>query len=163
MNETKYSKKELDRISHSLGIDLFKSVISDTKKDKTLPIEFYRNRYQVESDETLDGLVSNGYAFKKEYSDLNFYHITEEGISKFRKEFKVLANYQPKAKRDIGYLKHKINWYCDFYNYRFCDDNSNHILKEYEEKFSKGFYVSHTTKDCIVKFKKELKQHFKKQ
>lgn len=163
MNDTKYSKKELLIITHSLGVDLFKAVMSDTKKDKTLPAEFYRNRYQIKSDETLDQLAANGFAIKQEYSDLNFYHITEAGIDKFRKEFEVIANYQPKEKRDIEYLKHKINWYCDFYNYRFCDDNSSHILKEYQEKYSKGFYVSHTTKDCIVRFKMALKKHFKNQ
>lgn len=161
MDELKYSKNELDRISHALEIDLFKAVMSDTKKDKTLPTEFYRNRYQIDKDETLDVLESKGYAVKQEYSNLNFYHITEKGIEKFRCEFEIIVNYKPKEERGLQYLKHKINWYCNFYGYNFGNDNADHILTEYKDKFSHGIYVSHTTKDCIIRFKKDLKQIFK--
>jgi hypothetical protein len=159
--ETLYTKLELNRISHSLGIDLFKAVMSHKLKDKQLPDEFYRNHYQDEQNDVLDGLVSLGYAIKRKALALNYYHITELGVSKFRTEFKELVNYQPEDKRDLAYLKHRINWYCDFYNYRFCDDNSEHIIDAYIMYYLKGFKMSHTTTDTVNFFKKELKKYFK--
>ena len=156
-----FTKGEMDRISHSLGINMYKAVMSHSKKDKTLPKEFYRNRYQAASDEYLDQLVENGFAETAMMSDLKFYRITEAGIKKFRSQFAETVNYQPKELRDLAYLKHRINWYCMWANYNFGGDNAEHILDEYENKFSKGFYVSHTTEDTINQFKSELKSYFK--
>ena len=161
IDETLFTKLELSRIAHSLGIDLFVAVMSHKLKDKQLPDEFYRNHYQDEQNEVLDGLVSRGYAIKRQAINLNYYHITDSGIAKFRSEFKKLVNYQPKDKHDLEYLKHRINWYCDFYNYRFCNDNSEHILDAYIMYYLKGFKMSHTTTDTVLAFKLELKKYFK--
>lgn len=158
-NDLPFTKMEMDRISHSLGIDMYKSVMSHLKKDKTLPKEFYRNRYQTKSDKHLDKLVENGFAETSVCHDLKFYKITKAGIFKFRVEFNNMVNYKPKKERDLAYLKHRINWYCDWATYNFCDDNSEHILNEYIHKFTNKIYVSHTTKDVITKFKNELKNY----
>ena len=160
-DDAKFTNVELKRISHSLGINLFKAVMSHNLKDKQLPDEFYRNYFQDNQDTVLDGLVSRGYVRQRQALDLNYYHITESGIAKFRTEFKELVNYQPESKRDLAYLKYRINWYCDFYNYRFCDDNSEHILDAYVMYYLKGFYMSHTTTDTVLAFKLELKKYFK--
>jgi hypothetical protein len=156
-----YTKEELSKISHSLGIDIFRASMSHKRKDKTLPKEFYRNYFQINSDDVLDNLVLNNYAEKYSHLGLNCYHITDLGIDKFRKEFNDIVNYKPIKHRDLIYLKHRINYYCSFRNYRFCDDNSEHILEEYKNKYSKKYYVSHTTKDAIKWFEKELKNYFK--
>jgi hypothetical protein len=153
-----FSKLELQRISHSLGINLFEAFMSHSKKAKTLPKEFYRNRYQTESDEVLDGLVENGFAVKRQHLNLIFYHITEKGIELYREDFKGIVNYKPKSERGLSYLRQRINLYCNFYNYTL---RADYVIDEYSNKFSKGIYVSHTTKDVIVSFKSELKAHFK--
>ena len=59
-----YTKEELSKISHSLGIDIFRASMSHKRKDKTLPKEFYRNYFQINSDDVLDNLVLNNYAEK---------------------------------------------------------------------------------------------------
>lgn len=153
--------KQMLKISHALGIDLFKSVISHKLKDKTLPKEFYRNRFQTEHDEIFEGLVTIGYAEKTKWQDLPFYCVTDDGEKQFMKKFSEMVIYKPKQLRDLSYLKHRINFYCSFYNYHFCDDNSKHIIDEYSNKYINGIYVSHTTKDCIQRFKTELKSYHK--
>ncbi len=156
------SKTEMNRIAHSLGINLFHAFISHKKKDKTLPKEFYRNYYQCESDATLDNLVEKGYAVKENRMGLQYYFITEEGIEIFRKEFQELVNYKPAKERGESYLKKRIGIYCSLMYYNFGGNNIDHIMEEYEHKYSQGIYVSHTTKDVIERFKPELKNHFKK-
>lgn len=153
----KYNKEELKKIAHSLGIRLFESVMSHNKKDKQLPNEFYRNYYQSEMDNTFEKLIENGFAVKDKRLNLNYYFITDLGIEKFRTEFAELFNYKPKKERDLNYLKNRINFYCDFYNYRFCEDNSEHVISAYINYFLKGFYMSHTTTDCVTRFKRELR------
>lgn len=65
------------------------------------------------------------------WQDLPFYFVNEIGEKQFRKQFSELANYKPVKLRDLSYLKHRINFYCDFYNYHFCDNNSKHIIDAY--------------------------------
>lgn len=155
-----YTAKEMEKISHSLGIRLYESVMSHQLKDKKLPNEFYRNHFSAPDNIIFEGLVEKGFARKRDVFDSNCYHITELGIEKFRLEFVQLVNYQPKENRDLTYLKKRINFFCDFYSYKFGEDNSGHIIDEYYNKFSKGIYVSHTTKNVIAAFYKELKSHF---
>lgn len=150
------------RIANTLGIDLLQAVLSDKLKDKQLPIEFYRNRYQKENDDILNELVLCGIAVKDKWQDLMFYSITDDGIKQFRKQYEILVNYKPKKEQDLSYLKNKINFYCDFYNYRFCVDNSEHIIEYYKKYFIYGDYISHTTEDCIMQFKKELRSYYKR-
>ena len=59
----------------------------------------------------------------------------------------------------IDDLRHKINFYCSFYNYRFCDDNSSHVIDVYNRYWVKKQRVSHTTEDVIKRFKSELKKY----
>ena len=159
--ETLFTIKEMRKISHSLGIQLFESVMSHQLKDKTLPKGFYRNFFQVPNCEVFEKLVVDGYASKKIVFEQNVYFITEKGQDKFRQEFDLLVNYQPKQKRGLAYLKHRINFYCNFYNYKFGEDNADHVISAYKNYYLKGFLMSHTTTDCVNRFVKELKSHFK--
>lgn len=156
------TQKQMILFSHTFGIDLFKSVMSHKLKDKILPNEFYRNRYQAKYDEEFEKLISIGFAEKTKWQDLPFYYVNESGEKQFRKQFSELVIYKPTKLRDLAYLKHRINFYCDFYNYHFCDDNSKHIINAYLNYWIKKQYVSHTTEDTIKMFKNELNSYYKR-
>lgn len=153
--------KQMFQIAHAFGIDLFKSAISHKLKDKTLPVEFYRNRFQVEHDVVFEELINIKYAGKTKWQDLPYYYVTDEGEKQFRKQFVEIVNYKPKKERDLPYLKHRINFYCSYHNYRFCDDNSKHIINTYLNYWIKKYEVSHTTEDTILRFKNELSSYYK--
>lgn len=154
----KLTLKQMSIIAHAFGIDLFYSIMSHKLKDKILPNEFYRNRYQAKYDEEFEKLISIGFADKTMWQDLPFYFVNEIG----EKQFSELANYKPVKLRDLSYLKHRINFYCDFYNYHFCDNNSKHIIDAYLNYWIKKYYVSHTTEDTIKRFKNELNSYYKR-
>ena len=155
------SFSDLKVVSHSLGIDLFTAVMSFKLKDKKLPKTFYRNYYNAsERQAELAGiynLIKLGYMA---CGNPEYYYVTEKGIEQFRLQFSEMAIYKKKQDTDIENLKYRINFYCTFYNYKFCDDNSEHIFHYYKEYYLKGFYVSHTTKDTILRFRLELKRFF---
>ncbi len=155
------TKVQMDRIAHSLGISFYHAMMSHRKKDKTLPKEFYRNYYQTENDSALNELVEKGLAVTQKQHDLNYYFITDKGIELFRKEFSELIRYTPKSERGLEYLKNRINLYCNYHGYNFGSNNFQHVWDEFKNKFSKGIYVSHTTKDCCNTFKAELKRQLK--
>lgn len=157
-----YSITQMCDVAHTLGIDLYKSVMSHKLKDKTLPNEFYRNRFQGDNKQSFEELISMGYADQDMWQDLHFYYITKEGIKQFRKQFYDMVNYKPAKQRDLNYLKHRINFYCDFYHYKFGEDNSNHIISTYLNYWIKKYKVSHTTEDTIKTFHTELKRYYKK-
>lgn len=147
------------QISHALGIDLFMAVMSHRLKDKTLPVEFYRNRFQKDFDETFEEIVLLGYAVKTKWQDMPYYYVTDEGMDEYRKQYAEMVEYKPIKERDLQYLKNRINFYCDYRNYRFCDDNSDHIISAYLNYWVKKYRVSHTTEDTIVRFKNDLRQY----
>jgi hypothetical protein len=152
--------KQMFQIAHAFGIDLFKAAISHKLKDKTLPVLFYRNRFQKEYDEVFEELVTIGYAEKKKWQDVPFYHVTDEGEKQFRKQFIEIVNYKPEKERDLAYLKHRINFYCSYRYYYFCDDNSEHIISAFVNYYVKRYKVSHTTEDTIIRFKNELLSYY---
>lgn len=155
-----FTIEEMKKISHALGIKLFESAMSHQLKDKVLPKEFYRNFFQVPKCEVFEKLVVDGYASKREVFEQNVYHITPKGRYKFRHEFDLIVNYQPKVKRGLAYLKHRIEFYCKYYNYKFGNDNAGHVISAYENYYLKGFKMSHTTTDCVSRFARELNIYF---
>lgn len=155
------NQKQMKLVSHALGIDLYKSVMSNKLKDKKLPKEFYRNYYNTEADSFKHKIVIQLCDLGiMEFVKRGYYRVTEAGIKLFKDEYKSYAIYIPRGTVSLSYLKHKINFYCTFFYYDFGGDNSNHIIKKYLE-YRSGFYVSHTTEDCIRAFKKELKRYYK--
>ena len=109
-----------------------------------------------------DELVCLGYAKKSKWQDLPFYYVTDDGEKQFRKQFFEITNYKPKKERNLAYLKHRINFYCSYRYYRFCDDNSEHIISAYLNDWVKKYKVSHTTEDTIMTFKNELASYYKR-
>lgn len=158
-----YSPAEFHLISHALGINFYHSLMSENKKDKQLPKEFYRNYFQTESHPDWDRLVENKFAVKEKRMNLNYYFVTDLGIKKFRREFKTLItdNYTPVKERGLEYLKDRIDLYIKYHAYYTFDHK--HVIEEYLGKASKGFYVSSTTADCIQTFKRDLKKYLKPQ
>lgn len=152
---------QMIQIAHAFGIDLFKSAMSHKLKDKTLPKEFYRNRYQKDIDTVFDTLVVLGYAKKAQWQDLYFYSVTDAGEEQFRKQFTEMVNYKPKKLRELAYLKHRINFYCSYRYYHFCEDNSKHVISAYLNYWIKKQRVSHTTEDTIMRFRNELASYYK--
>jgi len=155
--------QQLKIISHTLGIDLFKAAMSHNLKDKRLPISFYRNYYNASTRQAevygINTLVGMGYMMQFRYE---YYSVTDKGIKQFVKQYNELVNYRPKNDRnDVEYLKHRINFYCDFYNYNFCNDNSSHILEYAKRYLIDKDRVSHTTEDVILRFKNELRRFLK--
>jgi len=155
----KFSMKDMLEMSHTLGIDLFNAVVSNKRKDKILPKEFYRNRFQSDKNDILDNLCKYGCVAKTEHLGLNFYHITERGIDEYKKKYNNLVEIR--KDKNIDYLKKRINFYCEFYNYYFCNDNSKHIIEAFKDYYVNKYRVSHTTEDVINKFKTELKAYYK--
>lgn len=94
--------RQMLQIAHALGIDLFNAAMSHKLKDKRLPKEFYRNRFQKEYDEVFEELVNAGYVEKAMWQDLPFYHVTEKGEKLFRKQFIEIVNYKPKKRKRFG-------------------------------------------------------------
>lgn len=158
------SFSDMKLVSHSLGIDLFKSVMSFKLKDKKLPRTFYRNYYNASKRQAemvgIYDLIKLGYMA---CGNPEYYYVTEKGIEQFRLQFSEMAIYKKKQDIDIDNLKHRINFYCSFYNYKFCDDNSDHVIEYAPKYLINKEYVSHTTKDVIDRFKSELKALLKKQ
>lgn len=158
---------DLMLISHALGVDLLKAVMSLKLRDKKYPISFYRNYYNASPRQVeivgIDKLIEKGFLEQNRLNNkpVEYYHVTEKGIEEFRKEFHKYVIYKSKADQDINYLKHRINFYCTFYNYRFCDDNSEHIIDYYKKYWLNKQNVSHTTEDVIRRFEPELKKFFK--
>jgi len=161
-NKSMLSFNDMVLISHSLGIDLFNSVMSFKLKDKKLPKEFYRNYYNTSKEHAevcgISDLIELGYMVS---GHPEYYHVTQKGIEQFRIQFSELAIYEKKQDVDIQNLKHRINFYCSFYNYKFCEDNSEHIIEYYQKYYLEGHRVSHTTEDVIKRFESELKKFFK--
>ncbi len=149
-------------ISHSIGVDLFKSVISVKKKDKVLLKEFYRNYYNVSEGganyDLIQQFVKDGIM---ETRQKDYYHVSDLGIEKFKEYYAKMAIYKPVKELTVDDLRHKINFYCDFYNYRFCENNSAHVISAFINYTLKGFHTSHTTTDVIRQFKPELKRFYK--
>lgn len=152
-----YTRAELKLVSHSLGIDLYKMVMSHKKSDKELPEDFYRNHYQTNKNDLFENLIKKGLVVKRNVMGDNVYHITLKGVEKYREEVSQEMNYQPKGSRGLDYLKQRINWYCDWYGYKFGEDNADHIISAYVNYYLEGYRMSHTTTDCVKTFKKELK------
>lgn len=156
-----FTKEEISLIAHTLGVDLHKSTTSLKKVDRVLREDFYRNRYQAESNEVFDGLVEKGLAKESSHLGLHFYSMTEKGEQAFRDWYEEIFVWEPKSRRTLKALKRRINYYCSTQNYYFQEDNSEHVFWTYLNYWIRGHRVSHTTEDVIRKFKTELGQYHK--
>ena len=86
-------------IGHSLGVDLLHARASKKKKDKKLPIRFYRNRFCTSAGrsdlETIHSLVECGLMAKCctiNQGDSTIWYVTDDGEKKFREYFNLTIN-----------------------------------------------------------------------
>jgi len=158
--------KQLDNIAHALGIAFYDALLNPRKELKSLPIEFYRNFFQVADSDYWNILCEKGFATKYVNSahGLKYYYVSETGITYFREFFMNHISYRNPADRDLDYLKYRINLYCEWCNYKFVatNDNSSHILSAYLNYWILKYRVSHTTEDIINRFLRDLKWYYKK-
>lgn len=84
------SEEEFNILGHCLGVHPGTAKYSKKKKDKHLPIEFYRNYFCAsEGHKDLPLLLSLQDKFLIEQREGTWYfHVTELGEFKFRQEFK---------------------------------------------------------------------------
>jgi len=90
------------------------------------------------------------------------YYVTLEGVNQFRRQFSKLAIYKKPNERDKNYLRHQINFYCQFRDYQLGDDPATWVFEDFEKYFWGGFYMSETMKDITNRFKPQLKKIFPK-
>ena len=177
--------KQLDIISHSLGINLYHAKQSTRKRDKLLPYEFYRNYYCYgeSSDSNIDqdfiDLEKEGLI--KRWNQINnlYFCVTDIGISFFRDYFEkeVTNTYVPLSKSKETYQEYcsSDGCYRDFSNfldiqlpkverYRswWGDDNTDlqgtirMVSTKYDEV--KGGWFK-TNKDAKESYKEALKKY----
>jgi hypothetical protein len=89
--------KEFDIIGHSLGVNVYHARKSKKKKDKKLPIEYYRNYYQAgeghHSWNELLHLHEIGLMSRRELFGQTVFHVTEEGKEKYK--YKWVTEIEP--------------------------------------------------------------------
>lgn len=156
--KTEWSPYHIGRMSHSLGVNFYNAILSNKKSERTCPTDFYRNHYQADGDPYLDNLVAWGYMHKTRRFDIWYYIVTDAGKNAFIEKFNELIKYVPVKNRNEAYLIDKINLYCWWSGYTF---RADHVISEFEEKYSEGGYMSHTTRDAVYRFAKELKRNRK--
>ena len=114
--------KEWELVAHSLGIQLLNAKQSTRKKDKELPIEFYRNYYCAGENKISDfknledsGLVNTWEKVWDERCTLVYYGVTEKGIQEFRDWFKINITdiYDPLSKAKETYQEYIYTDCCD--------------------------------------------------
>lgn len=148
---------------HSIGVDLYKGVMSTLKRDKIWSSRvLYRNYFNASTNSTnmtyINDLISLGYM---EVIKPKYFSVTEQGVELLEKKWKELVIIKPKSEQGEDYLRQRINFYCMFYNYKFCEDNALHILESFHRYFLHREYVSHTTRSVINAFKNELRRNLK--
>ena len=106
----KFTEKEFNKVGHTLGINIYHSLRSKQKRDKILPVEFYRNYYNYgrvsenhKEPDWINGLSE--FIEKWETSGLYYFCINDKGIEQFRKQFKeeITDKYVPLSRKKQRY------------------------------------------------------------
>jgi hypothetical protein len=116
MNET------FKTIGHALGIDVYSAFVSQRKKDKYLPLEFYRNYYcygyindNTQLERRFQIMKSFNLIKTWDQHGCRYFCITEKGIELFKQRFKkeITDKYIPSSKSKERYLEYL---HCDGYD-----------------------------------------------
>lgn len=92
----KFNDKEMDLISHTLGINITKAVNSKKKKDKKLPKDFYRNYFcfgttipnvKDEDYKVFLELEKSSLVIRWGKFDNLYFSMTDYGIKAFKQNF----------------------------------------------------------------------------
>jgi len=164
-------------VGHSLGINTYHAKLSERKKDKKLPEEFYRNYYCAGEPHgnypILESLVEKGYMEKWVRLGNQYYSVTEEGVSEFRSQFKtqIVDTFVPPSKSKQNYLDYLHSDGCESFaeflgiqkpkretSYR--DGGTRFVSSKYPEV--KGEYKA-TIKEARESYKERLKKYKSKQ
>lgn len=158
-------------IAHSLGIDLYKAIMSNKLKDKVFPKEFYRNFYNIKytspNFDEIKKLVDLGLMVEgKKY----FFSVTEDGIDELKEFYKWEVIYIPKnlqippeylAMLHKANVTGKINFYCDYHEIDLgVENNAQLIIDKFSRDYLEGFPISDKITRVIKKFEKDLRNYF---
>ncbi len=162
--------KQIDIVAHSLGINYYNAKVSNIKKYKFLPEEFYRNYYNYgEFTDDMKELEQNGFIKKFTSLNLTCFCITEKGINEFKTIFlrNVTATYVPLSKSKERYLQFLHSDSCETFAEYYGihtpkrEYNSNNGLMRFiSTKYPdvKGEYKK-TVKDAKESYKIKLKEY----
>jgi hypothetical protein len=171
---TTISKKQIDIIGHSLGVNTYHARLSNKPKDKFLPDEFYRNYYCVGSSSNFTDDMSNleqiGFIDKWMDGQQLYFQITEEGINYFKNYFieEITSKQKPITKSEKKYNEYLDADYTD----NFSDflgielperEFSNKGVRLVSTKY-KGLHgeFCNKLKDAKLSYKNELRNHLKR-
>lgn len=160
MNRTETEVAELTAshwqiLTHSLGIKLFEAVMARNKSETKFPNQVYRNYYNTSQDHpTINHLVSIGF-MEQNKSNKQYYHVTPKGILAVKDFFKKHVIFVPVMNRDFVHLMRQIDFYCYWMHYTL---TSSHIINDYFKYYVKGEYLSHSVRNVISFFKRDLKR-----
>jgi len=172
--------KEWELVAHSLGIQLLNAKQSTRKKDKELPIEFYRNYYNYSNSDNklpkkFKELLDNELIQLFDTRGLYCFCITDKGIKLFRDYFhkNVTLKYKkPSASKQ----RYQDFVYCDYgFGYdeylgivlpkleyaKYPDSGMRYISKKYDSV--KGEYrktqkeAKKSYKEALYAFKRRVK------
>ena len=89
-----------------------------------------------------------------------YYHATSLGIKAFEAMFQAVVIYQKPADRDVAYLRHQIDFYCQFHEYNLGDDPAGYVFEDFQKYYWSKSVMSHTMADIVNEFKSDLKRLF---
>ncbi len=135
-----------------LSISIIKRMLWRKKAGKKLPNEFIINYCTHIDSPEFTQLVEWGYMVNHRDDK---YCVTKMGYEKFKETVDPIVKYERLTDRDLNYLKRRIDFYCDYYGYRFSKDNYNNILTAFW-KFKNGIGVSEIMENICRLFEAEI-------
>jgi len=116
------TNEQFNIIGHTLGIDVYNSKLSNNKKYKVLPDEFYRNYYNYGTlSMDIQELVNSGDIELYMRYDMNYFHVTNIGIRRFREKFfnEITMTFKPLSKSKQRYQSY-LDCDCGLTYSEFC-------------------------------------------
>jgi hypothetical protein len=171
-----FNDSDFKMVGHTLGINTYNAELSNRKKDKSLPDEFYRNYYCCcsEKDSDWEKLVVDGFAHTwNQFSNI-YYGVTEKGIQIFREQFKkfVTDKFVPPSKAKQNYQEYwdseYSNSFSDFLGIQLPEEQSRKVAlfsSDYEYRYKSRKYSNvlgdwHKYKKYAkISYKKTLKEY----
>jgi len=147
---------DMKLLAEVLGVELLTAIMDDPKTARELPDSFPNNATYVSPK-----WATNTGILQKKKGSLLLFEVPFDVTLIFREKWVELAPITALKDRNSKYLEHKINAYCDYYHYCFCDNNFEHIKSAFTEYYLKKERLSHTTYDVINTFRFELKRAHK--
>ena len=71
-----FTSPQMKVLAHALGVSLYENILSDKKKERVLPEEFYRNYYSHKGKPLLLSLVNLEVMVSRAVFGSNVFHVT---------------------------------------------------------------------------------------